>query len=605
MSISTSAPNTTNTTTTHPVDQLKKELKLIKKEMSGIVKENQKLQVDLKVKNETINSLIGQNFAELKLLQEKHKSIVTDLATTYESNIRNMDSKHQLFESSFRSKIKSNLNTTYKLHNDKNKLLVKTNENLLQSLEELQLAAKEKDFKIKNLLEEKTLLENSSEKLNFNFTKLEKEAKTLNQKYTEILEKDKENTDSIKDLTSNFKTLQNNYKDATEALAISVIDLATSNDLIKKLTQELEHTRTMQQDLQNKHSLLLNDNSSKQINIDEKTLEILTLNSKINELDKRNSFFETNKKDQSLKIDSLINEIDNLRAELLSYQKLNSQLKSEKEINIDEKYNYSVQLEQCKLQLRDAETNILDKINKMQEMCNKEKEKNKLECEIKVKEIKEKQEKQIVSIKNNYNALVSEKEKQLDGLTKHLESFTDSQHILLSEIEKIKSVNERLRLDANNIDQKINEIHLQNKKEKDEMEIIYKKEKEELVKIHNDTLKKTHESNDAVQTKLNKTLEALNLARSAISELQDEKKNLERKFQTKESEDISLQEKYTDLKTEYVTVREQLERSIDLNNSFSLKEKQQEQQIKQLQLKCNQLINFAKKGSNTHIQNGS
>ncbi len=187
----------------------------------------------------------------------------------------------------------------------------------------------------------------------------------------------------------------------------------------------------------------------------------------------------------------------------------------------------------------------------------------------------------------------------IDGLTNHVKSFTDNQHIILNENEKLKIINEKFQTEKTNFDNKIAEIQAQCKKEMENLKLLHKKDKDVLLNSYNESIKKAQDINEALQTRLNQTIEALGLSKTTISNLKGSNKSLEQQISTFETETESKQEKYIDLKTENASLREKLERSIELNNTLSNREKQYDGQIKQLQVKCSQLISLTKKGANT------
>src|ERR1700722_12940303 len=128
-----------------------RELRTAKRDLSTIVKENQKLQSELKVKNETINSLINQNFTELKSLQDKHDKIVKELSSGYENNIKMIDGKYKLFKQSFQIRLKDSINTHYKINNEKVSLLISHNKEMSEKIQEIQKDIHDKEEKIKQL----------------------------------------------------------------------------------------------------------------------------------------------------------------------------------------------------------------------------------------------------------------------------------------------------------------------------------------------------------------------------------------------------------------------------------------------------------------------
>ena len=278
------------------------------------------------------------------------------------------------------------------------------------------------------------------------------------------------------------------------------------------------------------------------------------------------------------------------------------QLKIQNEVIIDEKTYYIKEAEQYKEKTKDVESNMLGRIKQIQDLTNKEKDNIILNYEAKLKDSKDKFEKQINSIRNEYDTCVSEKEKKIDGLTSHLKSYTDHQYITLNENEKLKTINNKLKMDCSGFDSKLSETHFQYKKEFDDSKISFTKEKDILIDSYNETIKKSQELNDALQNRLNQTIEALGLSKTTITNLKETNQNLEKQIQSKESEDNSYQEKYSQLKNENIVLRDKFERSIELNNSFSSKEKQYEAQIKQLNIRCNQLFLLSKKNMNSSNQ---
>ena len=70
------------------LDNRNKQLKSIKKDISALSKEHTKLQAELKAKNETINSLINNNFDQLNTLKSKHQDTIANISTSYDTNLK-------------------------------------------------------------------------------------------------------------------------------------------------------------------------------------------------------------------------------------------------------------------------------------------------------------------------------------------------------------------------------------------------------------------------------------------------------------------------------------------------------------------------------------
>lgn len=583
-------------------DKKIKELRIAKKEITVIIRENQKIQAELKSKNETINALINQNFNELKLLQEKHDNIVENITSNYDKNINKLNDKYKLFQSSLQNRMKENINVHYKVSHVKVNLLTEQNKILENKIIELQ-------SELKQVYENNSIIDNQLKLLNTKFTDLdnrhqnldqtklllEQRHKELNSLYETQVQTKIEQDKIINSLTFQKEKLENELHSAKQ-------ELNRNEENIKKLTSDTEQTKNAYQEMYHKHVLLLNDNISKQNNIDEKTLEILSLNSKVNEFEKKNALLDTNRIEANVKINEFINQIDTLQTEIVSAQKIIHQLKTEKEVILDEKIYYNREYDKYKQLMVESENNVLEKIKYLQDAHTKEKEKVITEYENKLKDFRDKSEKQVMLLRSDFNSTVADKDKQIEGYMNHLKSFTDNQYLILQETEKIKLLNEKLRAEQTNIDQKLNEIHFQYKKEIEELKTTNKKEKDLLVESYNENIKKSQELNDALQNRLNQTMEALGLSKTAIANLKETNQNLEKQIHARDSEEMSYQEKYNQMKNEYNSLKENLEKSIELNNTMSNKEKQYESQIRQLQHKCAQLVSIAtknQKGTNS------
>lgn len=517
--------------------------KKIKKEISLIIKENKRLHAELKTKNESLATLINQNFTDLKTLQEKHDNIVSLLSTNYNKNVDRINKEYGMFKNSINAKIKDRIFTNYKLNNEQVQILTKHNGFLTTTINQLQCDNMVLEEKINNL-------------------------NNINNKVIDEL-----------------KTEKSKFAQQCSDLEIAQDDISRKIESIKSLTIERDSIRLSQQDFHNKHLLLLNDNVLKQSNIDEKTLEILSLNSKITELDSRHLLHESSKTELNIKMTELINRIDSLQFDVLSTNKINKQLEEELASVTEERDIYFKDMENYKLKLRELELIMLDQIKRIQDDTVTAKEIYILEHENITKTMQEQHDKQLSIIKSETNASLIDKEKQIDGLTSYLKSLVDNQYLTLNEIEKLKITNDKLKSDNNNVDQRINEVHSFYKKELDELKLKKKHENDSLIENYVETIKKSQELNDALQHRLNQTVETLSISKTTISNLKETNGHLEKQIQKKEFDDDTIHDRYNQLRLENQSLREKLERSIELNNNFSSKEKQYELQLGQLRSK--------------------
>lgn len=571
------------------------------KEIRLIKKENQKLQKELKIKNETITSLINQNFSELKILQEKHLQIIDTLTKKYDDNINEIIKKYNIFKSCLQKKWKDTVSMYFKINNEKNILLTNYNDNLLKKNTELQQEIDEKNNEIDKIIKEKNIIHQK----NIDFDEQNMEIT----KYLAIFEKRYEENIILLEETTNEKTncekknsdliLINNKLE--NDLQMSNKDLKKNENLCIQLNDELAILRQSQKEIQNKYTLLLNDNTMKQLTIDEKILEILALNSKNSELEKKISSLDVNNKNINIELADIISKSHDQHIELTLIQKTLQEYKIENNtLNEDKKY-YTNELNTAKDKLKEIESSLLNKIKQIQDDNTKDKNTYLNHYNNNLSEITSDYERKIQKLKSDFNATNLESETQINGLMNYLKTLSDSQYLVLNNLEKIKAHNEKLQYEVDNFDKKTATIDNNYNKEINDLKTNCEYEKNSLIESYNDTIKRSQELNEALQFRLNQTIEALSLSRTTISTLKEENQQLERKLEKKELDDNSYQAKYEQLKYDNMTLDNKLDRSIELNNNLNNKMKQYEIQIKQLQSKYNHLLSLTKKGLENSI----
>ena len=592
-------------------DQLT-DVKMLKKEMALIVKENKRLNAELKTKNESLATLINQNFTEMTSLHEKYEKNINSITAKYDENISKLNHQYAIYRNSLHIKLKDNISTRYNLNNERARLLTKHNETLVAKLESLQ--------KENLLLTEKKSIINS-EHID-QVEKIEKQLSEIKKKYSDQVSKNTEleisksimekKINEVMSLYENYTQMKNNYESKMTYLAnqndnlqsdlhMAQQELGKGIETIKSLTTECDSSKNIYQNLHSKHLLLLNDNMVKQTNIDEKNLEILSLNTKIAELEKRNLIHESYKNESTVKIVEQTEENKHLQNIISELNRTINELKNENNAIRDDKDYFSTEMENYKQKLRQTELKLLSQIKNIQDSSSMEKEKYILDYESRIKATQEKYDNQIFTIKSETSAFIMDKEKQIDGLTNYLKVVTDNQYLVLTELEKNKQLNEKLKMENNNVDQKINEIQSHYKTELEELKSNCKKEKDLLMENYTEKIQKSQELNDALQHRLNQIMDTLTISRTTISNLKETNNHLEKQFEQHKTDDGTYQEKINQLRTENSLLREKLDRSVELNNNFSNKEKQYETIIGQLRTKYSQLVAITKKNINSSI----
>jgi len=100
---------------------------------------------------------------------------------------------------------------------------------------------------------------------------------------------------------------------------------------------------------------------------------------------------------------------------------------------------------------------------------------------------------------------------------------------------------------------------------------------------------------DALQHRLTQALDALSISKIAISNLKETNQLIEAQIDTQNNYNNYNDDQAKYLVSENLMLKEKIDRAIELNNTLSYREKYYETQLKQLQNKYNQLINYVKK----------
>lgn len=571
------------------------ENRVIKKELLKLIKDNNKLQSELKSKNETINSLINQNFTELRKLQETHTKLTSDISESYNRNIERLNKNHQLFKRSLKNKLKDNINTHYKLNNEKVHLLEKQNKKSNDKIDELQTINEQLSSKYENINNQLHDLRLEKNALDTKTKELEDTNKILQKDLNELTLKYENKCKIYENYDDKFNSLLEKNKNLELELHTVNLELSKTSESLELMTSKMEKINNSYIELHDKYVFLLDDNAVRKNTIDEKIIEISNLNSKIDETEKKNNLIETHRNELNIKITELINQNDNIKADLFSSSKTIQQLKTEKESLLNEKEHFMEELKICNNRLKEIELNASENIEKIQSKSNLERDTFISNHEKKIEELIDNYDTKIRDIKSEYNALISDRDAQIEGLTTYLKSITDNQYSVLNEMERVRSANEKLKSNQTDIDKKMNEIHIKYAQMIEEERDNYKREKSLLTETYNSNLKKSQEMSDGLQTRLSQTIEALGLSKSAISNLRHANNELEKQLSERKADDLRYKNQFDKIKSENISLRENLERSIELNNASNNREKQYEAQIKNLQSKYNHLVSLTKK----------
>lgn len=575
-------------------DTLKTEIDNKNKQVKSMKKENQRLQSELKGRNETITSLIDQNFAELSALKVRHQDIIANIMSTYETNVKKLEKHFTIFKQSYDKKLKDHMDVHYKFTREKNILMSQNHQNLINEITALKDTLVQKNSAIEELKTRIGNIDMQSEIFATKEHEIQSQKEIMNAQIIEIkglldnaqksiIQKDSkilELIDQNRDLSTNIET--------ERKLSYQYLER------IDFLEKEIDRVKATYGNIHDKYTLVLNDNTIKQNNLDEKILEVITLNSKVSELMRKITNTETSKNDLSVKVTETVNQLEKARLDLLESEKNNNKLKSEVDILYEEKQHLMSDLQIATNQLRSERESLLEKILKLQEEFQKSQEMLKNEHETKITTTIANHEKTIFEMRAEFGTVTNDKDKKIESLTNYVKSLTESQYITLNDNEKLKQINEKMQLDQINIDNRITEITQKHKNYVEDLQDSFSKEKETLLESFNESIKKSNDMVDALQTRLNQSYEALKLTKITITDLKETNQKLEEKNKTHDTEQADVYFRYNEMKIENEALREKLDRTIDLNTSLSNRERQHDNQLKQLRLKYQELLRIAR-----------
>lgn len=574
----------------------------VKDKVEENMTEFQKLQLELKSKNDIINSLIGQNFSKLKKLKDKHEKVVESLTKTYDENIKSLTSNYQLFKTSIQNKLKDSLTTCYKINNNKAQILTSINKELSSKITELEKENKDISQKLLKLDNDHKRLLETHHDLELCYRNTEQGREICMEKLLNIEKLWKQQQEDIRSYNNQIQQLIIDKEKLINELIVNRTETSKHQETISMLNAELSLVKNTQNDIYNKHLSTLNDLMNKQTMIDEKTLEIISLNSRISELEKKNILLDSNRKDLNIKITELITQIDSINSELLSTQKLFQQLKNENDILTEEKKYYIDQCDELKSNISEISESSILNMNKLHEEFNAERLKYTSEYSTEINNLKQKFETTISEVRDERDAKINERDSQIIALKSHIKSLTDSQYLVFKDMEKLKSENESLVRIKREIDDKINEMNISYKKNITDLKSIQEKEKDSLIKSYTEAMKRCQDTNELLQNRLNQSVETLGLSKSTISNLRETNEKLEKQLLTIQEDHTNMRTKYNDIINENDMLKDKLDKAVNLYNVSASKEKQYESQIKQLHLKNNQLIALTKKNLVTSKQ---
>jgi len=534
--------------------------KQIKKDMTLIIKENNKLKKELLEKNTIINSIVNQNVTEIKLIKDKYEDILKNLMTSYDDNIKYLNSSYDIYKHGLEKRLRDTMKTHYKLNNEKCDILSKYNDELT------------KKIKLHDDINEKLLITNFQLK----------------------------ESEYVKNMTiAQLNDLSSVHKNCTNIISADetiIHNLRNENNLLRSQIESSDINQI--KEIKNKYDMLLFDSINKQNDFDVQNMEILNLKTNYSKITEINKLLYAEKKDMSIKMTEYINQIDNLAIKNLSLNKTVNLITIEKENLYQENQHYIREYEIIKKELYEINSNALAKTAKLYADFENERQKYITDTnDVHGKNMLILND-QIQGMQQQHNKYVQEKDSQIKSLMDYIKSFTDNQHALFCDMETLKSANNKLSASQSDIDKILSKIRAEYETKLNDLLDSVSKEKNALIENYKETIAKTQETNAALEERLNQTVDALSLSRITIANMRDNNLSLEKKIQTMDRGDD-----HHDMRIEISSLKEKLDKSVELCNTYGINEKRYELQIKQLQTKCNKLMMVTKNMNDSSLNN--
>lgn len=557
--------------TTPKSSEMMLDMKTVKKEMHAILKENTRLQTELKSKNETINTIINQNFVELKQLQHQHQNIVDTLTTTYNSNIQEMETKYRAFRSGFQNKLKDSINTYYRVANERIKLLNEHNDQLKNRVSLLQAELGTKTNTLRKTTEELTEQTKTAQQLNTTLNNLESAYKELY---------DTSNIDK--------KTLQTQDKELKE--------LRQYRERNSELEKELQIIKDSHKEIRTDYLTMISENMEKQTRLDEANITIQDLHRVAIKRDKQ---FAQLTNDQNQLSKSITDLNLALSEEKKKHQETHNKLRELNNTHTEcavSKEEYISQIEllrtECqRLTVAQAEQIRLhtEALSNERAICN-----TKLATELDkyTKTMKQERDSIVEELelaKRVHAATMSEKEAQLASFKTLAKANSETQHTTFQELDKLRQQNALFLESQEKFDKKFAELEAKYQKEISDIKNQQKNDSDTLMTTYTDNSRKSQEMCEMLQTRLTQVTDALALAKATISNLKETNQILEEQSKQHSIDEDETQSKQDDLHEENQTLKDRLERAVDLNNTLNVRLRQYESQIKQLHMQQKQL----------------
>jgi len=562
----------------------------MRREMIAVLRDNKKLKLQLKSNNETLNSLITKNFADLENL----KSNFDKLSQKYKEQIETLSSQYDFFQKTFRHRMKSYQKTTVEVYEKKIGTIEAFSRELGEKLKEMT------DKEERLLSEERELVE----KINL----LERTKTSLSEEIEDKIGQISQLQGQKESWQKNYSLLEGKCNDLTEKWKIEKQSVAVGLEQIRELRNKIDsilreknNTEGQLAELQKQYQSLKiemlslsEENFKKQTSLDSKNMENLELQSNKNELHRKLESIDKEKKMLEYQIEKDIEKIRNLDKNLTEIGNSNRAFETKLEFLENELERWKTEYGKIRNEFLLKERELREKQESLEKKNLETIQQIKKEYEEKIADLGKERDDETQKLKVELSTLRDKSENTIKLLEMHIKSFTDTHYHIFEENEKIKNQLMTIKKENDSFQLIRQADKEESRKEIDAWKQSYQKEKELHEKTRLEYEDKLKETTENLQGKINQTLEALNLTKTTIYNLKESNSALEKKLQSSTIDVPMYQKSLKELKEENSSLKEKLEKSVELNNLFNNKEKQYENQIKQLSAKYNSL-NIPKK----------
>jgi len=551
-----------------------------KQAMKSIVLENTQLKNELTQKNSLIESMMYENLRwtqEIRKIKEEQVESIKSQEELFREQINRNNYYHLVLRKELKRNVEKNLSHHNEIINSlkeelkNNKIIEQQQNEQYQELNSIYQKVINECISIKTAYETLTKLHD--------ILKTENENKDIRYANLKSWQLERENIDD--NITNKFEKLQSEKN----LIEIELKKFSNDVEIVKKLEGENELLKINNDELQKRILLLINDNNQKEDTINENKIINNDYKNKLDYANKYIEQLELIRTENETRINDYFAKTESMKREIVDMKCSLQHLTIESNFNTEEKATLNSELQRLQNELISNEKNTLQRISVALDRQFTEREQSIKDLESKLALQKEKYEEQLLDLKSTINRELSLKEQEIAGLVANLKSLTSSQYAIFQETEKIKLINDKMKLDQTKIDDKLSEIDIKHKREIEDVKTLFRREKDTLITNYEQLVKLQTDKNLIESAKVVKTVDLLENAKKAMMDITNDNKKLQLNRQEKETEISELHNIIGSIKEEKHLLQSKLDQALALQQDANNKIIPLQQALKTLQIK--------------------